>query len=197
MRGGWYLGVAEVTEHVAKMLQLENWNLIENRFTRNISNARKFKITTRYLPWDFASISGKIFKTFLQVPFDVFFLQNRGGSKPPTLPHLSLPPKMESVNVYFFITTWTFLYWWCTIPCLAVFSEFWTVFTAILRLWVITQSIASPCALRLSTCNTAIAPRSPVAVTSIHYKWYQRNTRNTTSTSLFLYWWIYFAVTLT
>jgi len=38
---GWYLGAAESMEHAPKMLQFEKWNLIENRFTRNTSNATK------------------------------------------------------------------------------------------------------------------------------------------------------------
>jgi len=38
-----YLGVAElhVIGHVLKMLQFENWNLIENRFSGNTSNGTK------------------------------------------------------------------------------------------------------------------------------------------------------------
>jgi len=38
---GWYLGAAESIGHVPKVLQFENWNLSENGFTRNTSNATK------------------------------------------------------------------------------------------------------------------------------------------------------------
>ena len=72
------LGVAEVIGHVVKMLQLDNWKLIENHFTRNLSNARKFRITMRYLPRDFALISARIFTNVLQVVFYVFFFKTEG-----------------------------------------------------------------------------------------------------------------------
>ena len=40
-KSGSYLGVAESMGHVPKMLQFENWNRTENRYTRNTSNAAK------------------------------------------------------------------------------------------------------------------------------------------------------------
>ena len=39
--GGWYLGVEESMGHAPKMLQLEKWNVIENRISRNTSNVTK------------------------------------------------------------------------------------------------------------------------------------------------------------
>ena len=39
LEGGWYIGIAESVEHVAKMLRFENWNHSENRFTRDTTNA--------------------------------------------------------------------------------------------------------------------------------------------------------------
>jgi hypothetical protein len=39
--GDWYYGVAESVGHAHKMLQFENWSLIENCYTRNTSNAIK------------------------------------------------------------------------------------------------------------------------------------------------------------
>jgi len=42
--GGWYLGVAESMENAPKILQFENWNLIENCHTRTTNNATMWKL---------------------------------------------------------------------------------------------------------------------------------------------------------
>ena len=39
LEGGWYIGIAEAVEHIAKMVRFENWNLTENRVTRDTTNA--------------------------------------------------------------------------------------------------------------------------------------------------------------
>jgi len=38
---GWYLGVAETMAHASKMWQIDNWNLNENCYTGNTTNATK------------------------------------------------------------------------------------------------------------------------------------------------------------
>jgi len=42
--GDWYLGVAESMGHASQMLQFENWNLIENCYTRSSNNVTKYKL---------------------------------------------------------------------------------------------------------------------------------------------------------
>ena len=49
MGGGWCLGVAESMGHALKMLQFENWNLIENCYTINTSNVTTILVRKNYL----------------------------------------------------------------------------------------------------------------------------------------------------
>jgi len=39
--GSWYLGVPELKGHAPRMWQFDNWNLIENYYTRNTSTTKK------------------------------------------------------------------------------------------------------------------------------------------------------------
>lgn len=64
--------------HVTKMLQFENWNLIENRFTRNTSN---WSQSRRYLSREVAFFSAIIFTTFFH--FFLFFCLASPSLNPP------------------------------------------------------------------------------------------------------------------
>ena len=96
-----YLRVADSMGFAHKILQFENWNLIENYCTRNTSNA-SVEISMRVL--------SRVFAFFIILCLTNICLFQKGGSQPPNPsppPHPAPPPPAPLNLPLMALVSWT------------------------------------------------------------------------------------------